>query len=758
MPRLSMNSSQKPPSKALYTTMLPAQKVDDAPDSLSDASSDSSLANAPTLTESIKRPSSPPKASNPQRIKIGEVVKTWARPTKPGDSSPDLNIDDPKEGEECRIQTLYEGAPKCNCCTNWVEEYPDNLRMNIEQEKEIKQKAIILRMRKSHSDGKLLELDSVVVQNSSLKQTLSEVFDGYQGITTSLKKLVFKAPFHPFYYRWNRFSDILERQRKENHPGYLFSQLLYKKLHAELRDEMAEIKDHMEQGVVTHNFLWALFEPGLLLFGIVDGKERFFIVEDCSYDREGHFILFTKFVDWNGHEFGYNNKASKICRFYGTENIAQLPIYPFHFHPSASGVKERAIERGRKFQELQGTHYKAYSGPLKLEVGRDQTIERKVEERVVIDASSYFDHKGRPLKLDNLAEDSIRPRLGVTDNRHIEPPTGEIHTMTEVQRQQYLFPRQNKTQNQRNATGLKQSSEQKEESGNGLNEKQLLLCNSNVKGYPLKTKIWGEFEIDHITDIAWNDDAFANLVLPSGYKNLVTCFVEGQASHTSDFDDIIQGKGLGVVILLVGTPGTGKTLTAEAVADNTRKPLYILSSGELGNEAEEVEHRLNEVLRLAEKWDAVLLFDECDVFLQQRSMDHLQHNEIVAVFLRVIEYYRGILILTTNRGNAIDGAFQSRIHLTLHYPDLDAAAREKVWRRCTIDSNSETSLSHQALKNLSQLPMNGRQIRNVVKISRILAGKEESRLGLKQIRTVLEATQQNNGLSLDVLGTDEAQD
>ena len=178
---------------------------------------------------------------------------------------------------------------------------------------------------------------------------------------------------------------------------------------------------------------------------------------------------------------------------------------------------------------------------------------------------------------------------------------------------------------------------------NGLSEKQLLLCNSKVKGYPFKTKVWGELEVDHITDIAWNDDAFANLVLPTGYKNLVTCFVEGQTSHTSDFDDVIQGKGLGVVILLVGTPGTGKTLTAEAVADNTRKPLYILSAGELGNEAEEVECRLNEVLRLAEKWDAVLLFDECDVFLQQRSMDHLQHNEIVAVFLRYLySFYNGI--------------------------------------------------------------------------------------------------------------------
>ena len=69
-------------------------------------------------------------------------------------------------------------------------------------------------------------------------------------------------------------------------------------------------------------------------------------------------------------------------------------------------------------------------------------------------------------------------------------------------------------------------------------------------------------------------------------------------------------------------------------------------------------------------------------------------------------------------------------------------------------NNIRTSLRHQALKNLAELPTNGRQIRNVVKISRILAGKEREMLGLKQIRTVLEATQQNNGMSLDVLGND----
>lgn len=167
-----------------------------------------------------------------------------------------------------------------------------------------------------------------------------------------------------------------------------------------------------------------------------------------------------------------------------------------------------------------------------------------------------------------------------------------------------------------------------------LTEAELLLCNTHVRGYSLKVKKWGDFEVDNVSEIVWNDKAFPNLMLPSGYKDLILSFVEGQASNKNSFDDIIEGKGLGLIMLLVGTAGTGKTLTAEAVADKVRKPLYILSAGELGQTADWVEDRLNNILKLTEKWGAVLLFDECDVFLQERSMKHLEHNEIVAVFLR----------------------------------------------------------------------------------------------------------------------------
>ncbi|KAE8326018.1 P-loop containing nucleoside triphosphate hydrolase protein [Aspergillus sergii] len=131
-------------------------------------------------------------------------------------------------------------------------------------------------------------------------------------------------------------------------------------------------------------------------------------------------------------------------------------------------------------------------------------------------------------------------------------------------------------------------------------------------------------------------------------------------------------------MLLVGSPGTGKRLTAKAVADRVQKPLYMLSAGELGQSAEDIEYRLSDILQLTEKWDAVLLFDECDVFLQERSVRHLAHNEIVAVFLRLLDYYRGILTMTSNRADIIDRALKSKIHLILHYPELVPQAKEQI--------------------------------------------------------------------------------
>jgi len=90
-------------------------------------------------------------------------------------------------------------------------------------------------------------------------------------------------------------------------------------------------------------------------------------------------------------------------------------------------------------------------------------------------------------------------------------------------------------------------------------------------------------------------------------------------------NDVISGKGGGVVVVLHGRPGTGKTLTAEAVSELLKRPLYIVSSGQLGTSATDLEENLQSTLELAEKWDCVLLIDEADVFLCViiLSLEHL---------------------------------------------------------------------------------------------------------------------------------------
>ncbi|KAL2811150.1 hypothetical protein BDW59DRAFT_155580 [Aspergillus cavernicola] len=82
--------------------------------------------------------------------------------------------------------------------------------------------------------------------------------------------------------------------------------------------------------------------------------------------------------------------------------------------------------------------------------------------------------------------------------------------------------------------------------------------------------------------------------------------------------------------------------------------------------------------RAAER-NAIILLDEADVFLQKRKPDDMQKNEIVTTFLRELEYYRGMLFLTTNLLDQIDEAVESCIQVHIVFKNLDIKARVPVW-------------------------------------------------------------------------------
>lgn len=95
-----------------------------------------------------------------------------------------------------------------------------------------------------------------------------------------------------------------------------------------------------------------------------------------------------------------------------------------------------------------------------------------------------------------------------------------------------------------------------------------------------------------------------------------------------------------------------------------------MTCGDIGTKSEDVEKYLESVLHLSKSWGCVVLLDEADVFLEQRTLTDLERNALVSVFLRVLEYYEDILILTSNRVGTFDEAFKSRIQLSLHYDNL----------------------------------------------------------------------------------------
>ncbi len=124
------------------------------------------------------------------------------------------------------------------------------------------------------------------------------------------------------------------------------------------------------------------------------------------------------------------------------------------------------------------------------------------------------------------------------------------------------------------------------------------------------------------------------------------------------------------------------------------------------------------IFKLASRWKAVLLIDEADIFMAQRSNQHLQLNALVSVFLRELEQYDGVLFLTTNRLQTFDEAILSRIHVSLKYEELNKEARKAVWR-CFVEraktEHGNPVCSEKILDDLADKRMNGRLGRIVPK-------------------------------------------
>ncbi|CAN9272817.1 unnamed protein product [Alternaria alternata] len=289
-----------------------------------------------------------------------------------------------------------------------------------------------------------------------------------------------------------------------------------------------------------------------------------------------------------------------------------------------------------------------------------------------------------------------------------------------------------------------------------------LLLPATINGYGFHNKKWNVLLVEHIQDIKWNSEVFEDwLVLDGGKKELLKALVTAHSEKSREFKtDFMDGKGKGLIMLLHGGPGTGKTLTAESIAELIQRPLYRITCGDIGTDAGSVEKYLESALYIGSTWDCVVLMDEADIFLEERRKMDFQRNALASVFLRILEYYDGILILTTNRVGTFDEAFKSRVQLALHYPPLDREGRWLVWRNFvqSLSEAGENINSEEISKKLDMLArhkLNGRQIRNTINTARQLARYKKEKLRYSHVDLAVRVANEFEKYVTDVHGHDD---
>ncbi|KAF3765641.1 P-loop containing nucleoside triphosphate hydrolase protein [Cryphonectria parasitica EP155] len=468
---------------------------------------------------------------------------------------------------------------------------------------------------------------------------------------------------------------------------------------------------------ITFSDVWHLFQPGeevidqghkqvyrvlhvqIPMHRASSPLSRYFRSERGNYEKPA--TVECIYIDFDGERLGPVTKTFEIPRFDQEKPIRSLPIYPFA-RDLEHGFRDSLVERGKKLWEViqvRPMHYR----------GRTIDTREEIDSQVMVDFSEVLGHaedygKSWKPKVEFITRSSEDPETdaserlcasdcceaqGIIADRSIDRKKTNnfidslIPTTLAERPSLIIYP---------------QTLQEMLDVKSTPTEDELVLMSYRVFGFILRSRKWAELDLTHLEYD--NEDnrnsvlnAFDSLILPDGHKDMVQSLVtqhfrdkrvrEKHADNKTYTDmrtDLIRGKGQGLVMLLHGAPGVGKTTTAEGIAETFQKPLFQITCGDLGTTAAEVQVELEKNFTLASRWDCILLLDEAEVFLASRERKDLQRNALVAVFLRVLEYYTGILFLTTNRVGDFDEAFASRIQMSLHYPKLNRDKTERIFQ------------------------------------------------------------------------------
>jgi hypothetical protein len=249
-------------------------------------------------------------------------------------------------------------------------------------------------------------------------------------------------------------------------------------------------------------------------------------------------------------------------------------------------------------------------------------------------------------------------------------------------------------------------------------------------------------------------DASWSQLIVKGATSLELKLLEARCRHREELASTFQGSmpggmNRGVRALFEGPSGTGKTLAARVLATELGLDLYRVDLAAVVNKyIGETEKNLSRVLSRAEDLNVILLLDEGDSLMTRRtdvkSANDRYANLETNYLLQRLEHYTGIVLVTTNAGQAIDSAFRRRMDSVVKFHLPDAAERWHLWQ---VHLPVHHEVESHALQEIAlRYELTGGQIRNVcvnAALAALSAG--ETSVRLPQLRASLQAEHRKAG-------------
>lgn len=224
-----------------------------------------------------------------------------------------------------------------------------------------------------------------------------------------------------------------------------------------------------------------------------------------------------------------------------------------------------------------------------------------------------------------------------------------------------------------------------------------------------------DIQFDGFSRLFWPKTTLSQVMLNERQQKQVMSIVSQyehylELKQSWDFEEV-GGGGRNLIMLFSGVSGTGKTLLAQAIAHQLKRPLLLVDAHELQSNRS-LEDNLDLLLREARLQRAVLLFDDCELLFGSRT----QGNRDLPLLLAALDAYEGLAILTTNIPTALDPALDRRVTLQIDFDIPAAPLRERIWRLHLpkqLPLSDDVDLPHLAEK----YEFSGGTIRNAIAVA-----------------------------------------